>query len=149
MLGEDRRREPEPAVHVERGGSELDLAVLIEELDGDVAGLPGHAVELVDEVHVPRRAAKLAVGRRRQTDLLLLGHHLADRVVLDRPQRVRVDAPGREIVPRCEQPGGAEQAARVVGAERRPRASPRPRRGRGLVLHAHSLTVADGGERLQ
>ena len=59
------------------------LAVLLEELDGDMAGLLGDPVELVDEVHVPRRAAELAVRGRLEPDLLLLAHGVSDRRVLD------------------------------------------------------------------
>ena len=50
------------------------------------------AAELVDEVHVPRGAAELAVGGRLQPDLLLLAHDVADRLVLDAAQLVGVDA---------------------------------------------------------
>ena len=48
--------------------------------------LPGRlldAAELVDEVHVPGRAAELAVGGRAQADVLLQLDRVADRVVLD------------------------------------------------------------------
>ena len=48
----------------------------------------------VDEVHVPRRAAELAVRGRPQPDVLLQAHHLADRVVLHRPQLVGLEAAG-------------------------------------------------------
>src|SRR5581483_488760 len=92
-----------------------------EELDGDVAGLLRDPVELVDEVHVPRRAAELAVGRRLQPDLLLLPHDLADRLVLDAPQLVVVDAAGGVVLARLQEPLRAKQAAHVVGPERRGR----------------------------
>jgi hypothetical protein len=60
----------------------------------------------------------LAVGRRAQADLLLLAHDVGDRLVLDPAELVGVDPAGGEVVARLQQPGGAEQAADVVGAER-------------------------------
>ena len=62
-------------------------------LTDDVARFLRDPVELVDEVHVPRRAAELAVRRGLQSDLLLHAHGLADRLVLDRTQLGVVDAP--------------------------------------------------------
>ena len=94
-VAEDRLRDAELAVDVQRRGRELDVALLVVELHGDVAGFLRDAVELVDEVHVPGRAAELAVGRCLQADVLLLADDLADRLVLDLAQRVGVDAPAR------------------------------------------------------
>ena len=131
-VAEDRLRDAELPVDVQRRGRELDVALLVVELDGDVAGFLRDAVELVDEVHVPRLAAELAVGRGLQADLLLLAHDLADRVVFDRAQRRRVDATVREVVARLQELRRAEQAADVVGAERRLR--PRARCNGGLRL---------------
>ena len=64
VVAEDRLRDAELAVDVQRRGRELDVALLVVEVDGDVAGLLRDPVELVDEVHVPGRPAELAVGRR-------------------------------------------------------------------------------------
>ena len=76
------------------------------------------AAELVDEVHVPGRAAELAVGDVLQADVLLQRDDVADRRVLDRAQLVVVDAAGRVVLAGLEQLGRAQQAADVVGPER-------------------------------
>src|SRR5262249_38978870 len=94
------------------------VALLVVELDLDLAGLFRDPVELVDEVHVPRGAAELAVGGGLQPDLLLLPHDLADRIVLDAAKLRRVDAAGSEVVASLQELGGTQQAADVVGAER-------------------------------
>ena len=53
------------------------------------------AVELVDEVHVPRRAAELAVGRRPQAGVAPAARTTSrDRLVLDRAQLGVVDLAG-------------------------------------------------------
>ena len=77
------------------------------------------AAEPVDEVHVPGRAAELAVGGRAQADVLLQLDRVADRVVLDRAQLFGVDRVVREVLARLQQRGRAEQAADVVGSVRR------------------------------
>ena len=118
VVAEDRLRDAELAVDVQRRRRELDVALLVVEGDGDVAGLLRDPVELVDEVHVPGGAAELAVGRRTQPDLLLLAHGLPDRVVLDPTELGGVDPAGCVIVARLQQLRRAEQAADVVGAER-------------------------------
>ena len=109
---------------MQSGRRELDVALGVVELHGDVAGLVRDPVELVDEVHVPGRAPEFAVGRGLQADLLLLADDVADRVVLDRPQLVVVDAPRGEIVARGQQALRPKQAAHMVGAEGRLRALP-------------------------
>ena len=76
-------------------------------------------VELVDEVHVPRRPTELPVGRRTQTHFFLHAHDLANRLVLDGAQPRVVDAAGSVILARLQQRRRAKQAADVVGAERR------------------------------
>ncbi len=74
--------------------------------------------ELVDEVHVPRRAAELAVGGRLETELLLQGHGLADGRVLRGAQPLRVEDAVGEVLAGAHQRGRAQEAADVVGAER-------------------------------
>jgi hypothetical protein len=111
-IPEDRLRDAEPAVDLHRRGRELDVALLVVELDLQVAGCLRHAVELVDEVHVPRRAAKLAVGGAAQPDVLLQLHDLPDRLVLDGAQVGVVALAGGE------QLGWAQQAPDVIRAER-------------------------------
>ena len=85
VVAEDRLAEADPAVDVHRGRGELDRAFLVAELDLQLARRLADAVERVDEVHVPRGAAELAVGRRLEPGLALKAHHVSDRVVLDRP----------------------------------------------------------------
>ena len=86
VVGEDRVVEVDLVGDGDRGRRELDVAVGVVELDLDVAGDLLHAAELVDEVHVPGRAAKLTVGRALEPDVALHLDDLADRVVLDRAQ---------------------------------------------------------------
>ena len=79
VLAEDRLRDAELAVDVQRGRRELDVAV--GRCGSEPSGVPvslRDAVELVDEVHVPRGAAELAVGDRLEPDLLL--HATASRI---------------------------------------------------------------------
>ena len=65
------------------------------------------AAELVDEVHVPRAAAELAVGRDLEADVLLHPHRVADRLVLDGAQLVGVDRARRRARSRaCSSSGG-------------------------------------------
>ena len=109
----------ELAVHVQRGRGPLDGAGRVAELHGQVAGGVADAAQLVDEVHVPGRAAELAVGGRLQAEPLLHRDGIGDRVVLDGPQLRRVDAAGRELIARGVNALGAEQAADMVGTEGR------------------------------
>ena len=71
---------------------------------------------------MPRGAAELAVGRGPEAGVLLQADRVADRVVLDGPQLVGADPALREVVAGRQQVGRAEQAADVIGAERRCRA---------------------------
>ena len=87
-------------------GVKTDAAAAVLELDREVGGELLDAAELVDEVHVPGAAAQLAVGRRLQADGLLHAHALADGVVLDPAQLVRVDRPGGVIGTRLQKRGG-------------------------------------------
>src|SRR5262249_54248711 len=118
VVAEDRLRHSELRVDVERGRRELDLAVLVEEPDGDVAGLLRDPVEAVDEVHVPRGASELPVGGNAQANLLLQPHSPADLLVLGRAQLRGIDLPGREVGSGAGEAARAEEAADVVGAER-------------------------------
>jgi hypothetical protein len=75
---------------------------------------------------VPRRAAELAVGGGLEPDLALHGDYRLDRGVLDRAHVVRVQPPGGEVLARGEQRIGPQQAADVIGAERRCRTHEHP-----------------------
>ena len=101
-------------------GSHLDSQPLAGRFDGAYGVLAAaHALQLVDEVHVPRRAAELAVRRRPQPDVGLHPHHVPDGVVLDRAEFVGVDRPLGVLGPRRQQSLRTQQAADVIGAERR------------------------------
>ena len=105
--------------HGDPGGDELTGALVVAELDHDLFLGAGDPAQLVDEVHVPRRAAELSVGRDVQADVLLQGDDIADRLVLDRAQAGGVDPARREIMAGLHQCSRAQQAADVVGPERR------------------------------
>jgi hypothetical protein len=66
-----------------------------------------------------RAAAELAVGHDLQADRLLLGHNGADRFVLDRPQPRGIDLAGIEIGASRNDGRGTDEAANLIGAERR------------------------------
>ena len=113
-------REVHLRADVDRRGRELDVALLVVELDLDVARRLLDPAELVDEVHVPGRAAELPVGRRLQPDVVLHLHDRADRVVLDGAQLLGASRrPGGELLASLQQLRRAQQAADVIGAERR------------------------------
>jgi hypothetical protein len=63
--------------------------------------------------------AELPVGGVLQADVVLQLDRAADRVVLGRAERVGVDRPGLEVGAGLGQRGRAQEAADVVGAERR------------------------------
>src|SRR5690606_9028413 len=102
----------------QRRGRELQPALLVAEPDRDVALDLAHAAELVDEVHVPGGAAELAVGGRPQADVLLHLDDLADLLVLDAAQLVRVDAPRGVVLAGLQGPLRGQQPADVIGAAR-------------------------------
>ena len=118
MVGEDRLLERDALGDPHRRRLPGDRPVLVVELDLDALLGVGDPAERVDEVHVPRRAAELAVGGRLQADLLLLAHDVADGVVLDGAQLVGAQAPGGVLVSRARELGGSQERADVVGAER-------------------------------
>ena len=82
-------------------------------------GRLGDPVERVDEVHVPGGAAELAVGDRLQPGLLLHADDVPDRLVLGLREALVVEPAGGVRLARLEQLGRPQQAADVVGAERR------------------------------
>src|SRR5262249_37570222 len=70
-----------------------------------------------------RAAAELAVGHHLEADVLLQAHHVADRVVLDGVERLGVDLARGELAERVAQALRPQQAAHVIGTERRPAVS--------------------------
>ena len=121
-VAEDRVAEPHPVVDAQRRGLEVEVAVLVVEVHRELLVGRVDALELVDEVHVPRRTPELAVGRGAQARVALQRHDVADRRVLDLPQPVVVELAGLVPGAGVEQRRRSEQAADVVGTERRERA---------------------------
>ena len=65
---------------------------------------------------MPGGAAELAVGGGLKADVLLHLHDVADRLVLDRAQRLVVDPAVGVVLAGAQQFGRSQQAADVVGA---------------------------------
>src|SRR5712691_2608370 len=91
----------------------LELDAVIELVDFD-------AVEQAEEIEVPPGAAKLAVGRELQPHLLLLPDDLLDLPVLDLLERGGADRPLLVLGARLLERRRAQEAADVIGPERRP-----------------------------
>ena len=72
-----------------------------------------------DETAPIRGTTKLAVGDDLQPDIFLHAHDGADALVLNALERVRVQLAGLKALERLAQLGGAQQAADVIGPERR------------------------------
>ena len=89
------------------------------ELHGEVGRLLLDAAELVDEIHVPGAAPELPVGGALQADLLLQVDRLAHGRILDRLQLIRREAAVGVVGARLPQGRRTQEAADVVGAERR------------------------------
>ncbi len=68
---------------------------------------------------MPIGAPELAVGNRRQPDLLLLSDRLPDLLILDGFELGRRDLAFLQLLARVFQRGRPQQAADVVGSERR------------------------------
>ncbi len=77
------------------------------------------ALESPEEIEMPPGAAEFAVGGELEADLFLLPDDLFDLAVLDRCQRGGVDLALGALLARGFQRRGAQEAADVVGAERR------------------------------
>src|SRR3954465_6198458 len=118
VVGEDRLLQRDALGDAHRRRLPGDRAVLVVELDLDALLGVGDPAERVDEVHVPRRAAELAVGGGLQPDRLLLAHDVADGVVLDGAQLVGAEAPRGVLVSGARELAGSQERPDVVGAER-------------------------------
>ncbi len=118
VVGEDALLELQLAGHPHGRRRELDVALFVVELHLQVVVRLGNAANLIDEVHVPGRAAVLAVGHPLESDILLHPDDRADGRVLD-PALVLGRNPAlRVVIPGLEHLGRAQQAANVVGAKR-------------------------------
>ncbi|MCL6488504.1 MAG: hypothetical protein K6T76_06155 [Alicyclobacillus mali] len=78
-----------------------------------------HALEVLEEVEVPPRAAQFAIGDGGEPNVLLLGDNLADGVVFHSREGVLVDLAGKKAPARLLDRLGAEQAPHLIRAERR------------------------------
>jgi hypothetical protein len=119
VVAEDGLPHADLAVDLQGRRGEVDPALSVAEVHHEVVAGAADPVQRVDEVHVPRGAAELAVGGGLQPDVLLHPDDVADRVVLGRAQLRVVDAPIGVVGAGAQQPLWAEQAPDVVGAERR------------------------------
>ena len=108
----------DPVVHLEGGGLEVELALLVAEVDLQLLLRRADAAELIDEVHVPGRTTELAVGRRPQSDLLLQAYGGRDGSSSTARSSPSVISPWPCRRARLQQRGRPQQAADVVGAER-------------------------------
>ena len=79
---EDRLLDPHRAVDDESGRGEVEVAVGVVEVHLDLLVGTADALDLVDEVHVPRRTTELAVGHRLEPGILLQAYDVRDRGVL-------------------------------------------------------------------
>ena len=77
------------------------------------------AVEAPEEIEMPPRAAELAVGDGLQADVFLALDDALDLAVFDRLQVGGRDLALGALLARLAQRGGAQQAADMIGAERR------------------------------
>ena len=100
-------------------GRELDVALFVVELHLEVVVRFGDPANLINEVHVPGRAAVLAVSHPLEPDILLHPDDGSDGGVLDPALVLGRDAALRVVIPRLEDVGRAKQAADVVGSKRR------------------------------
>ena len=119
MLAEDRLRQRHRVVDARLRRAELDVAGLVVELHVHVLVVLADAAELVDEVHVPGRAAELAVGDgcSPTSSCSLTASAIAASSTARRASASMLA--GGEVVARGEQLGRAQQAADVVGPEGR------------------------------
>ena len=89
------------------------------ERDALFHGVALGAVEPPEEIEVPPGATELAVGDRLKPDLLLLLDNAFDLAVLDGLERGGVDLALGVLLARLLHGGRTQQAADVIGAERR------------------------------
>ena len=95
------------------------LGIWALELDLALAQIGFDAVEGTEKIVIPEGAAEFAVGDGLQPDLFLLPDDLLDLAVFHRFQRAGRDLPALAFRARLLQRRGAQQAANMIGAERR------------------------------
>ena len=92
IVAENRLVEPKLAGDAMRGRAELDGAGLILEFDMQAVVAVGDAADLIEEIHVPRAAAHLAVGDPAEADVPLQLHPVANGAILGCAQLGRGEA---------------------------------------------------------
>ena len=117
VVAEDAFVELELALDLQRRGSEFDHALLVAKLHLHVVLHLGGAAHLIQEIHVPGRAAEFAVGDAFQAQVFLLADDVADRLIFDAAQIGLADAAALFVFASLQQLGRTEQAADVIGAE--------------------------------
>jgi hypothetical protein len=157
VVAEDGLLQAYRGVHAQRRGREVEVALGVAEVHADLLVGPAYAAELVDEVHVPGRTPELPVGGRPQADVALHADDVPDRLVLDSAEFLGGDRSRRVIGAGAQQLGRAQQAADVVGPERRDVAQrhrsfasnrrPRPR-GRTKVATVGGVRTVGGFRRM-
>ncbi len=116
----DRRDPADLAADMHCRRPEADLGAVAPAEARDIFAVVGlDALEPLEKIHMEISAAELAVGDPLEADVLLRAHDLADAFVLDCMQVFRREAAGGEFLPRLPQALGTQEAADVVGAERR------------------------------
>src|SRR5262249_24505088 len=127
----------------------LRLGLHAAELDALLGFVNLHAVEHAEEVEVPPGAAELAVGCKLKAELLLLLDDLFDLAVLDRLELGGGDGALFALGARLLERRRAQEAADMIGAERRfgslhrsgsLRAIDREQRHAGLGVVNHKTT---------
>ena len=100
------------------GRGELDrVTVVVAKLEH--RRLDHEAIDPLDEPTPIRAAPELAVGDDRKAGILLQADHVANAPILKARELGVINALGEVILERLAQGGGAQQAADMVGAERR------------------------------
>ena len=110
MVGEADLAHDAQALRLGLHAAELNALVGIVNLD---------AVEHAEEIEVPPGAAELAVGRELETQLLLLLDDLFDLTILDGLELGRRDRTLFALGARLLQRSGTQEAADMIGTERR------------------------------
>ena len=117
VVAEDAAVEREPAFDLEPRGREIHIALVAVKVHGDVLLDLAHAADLVEEIHVPGRAAELAVGDALQAQLFLQLHDVANGDVFGLAQIGGAQAPCLVFRARAREFRRPQQAAHMIGAE--------------------------------
>ena len=104
--------------HVQHGRSEIDLALGAVKVRRQAAASLD-AFQLLEEIDVKVSPPELAVGDALEPDVFLQADDIGDRRVFDGAQRCLADLSSPAALARFEELRRPQEAADVVGAERR------------------------------